>query len=89
MDWWPTVAALAGAPVPANEWKSNSGKPIIFDGIDLSDSLLGKGPGKRDSMIYIAGQSFGAIRVKNFKIRFYSQGYLARPNQTAEGWRYL
>jgi arylsulfatase len=67
MDWWPTFAALAGVPVPTHEWNSNSGKPIIFDGIDLSDSLLGKGPGKRDSMIYIAGQSFGAIRVKNFK----------------------
>jgi arylsulfatase A-like enzyme len=67
MDWWPTIAAIAGAPVPTHEWKSNTGKPIIFDGIDLSESLLGKGPGKRDSMIYIAGQSFGAIRVKNFK----------------------
>jgi hypothetical protein len=28
--------------------KDNKGKPIIFDGIDLSDSLLGTGPGKRD-----------------------------------------
>jgi len=70
MDWWPTIAALAGAPVPTHQWKSNSGKPIIFDGIDLSDSLLGKGPGKRDSMIYFAGQSFGAIRVKTFKYVF-------------------
>ena len=67
MDWWPTVAALIGQQPPPHDWVNNNGKPIIFDGIDLSDSLLGKGPGKRDSMIYFAAQSFGAIRVKNFK----------------------
>ena len=42
-------------------------KPIIFDGIDLSESLLGTGPGKRDSFIYFNDMSFGGIRVKNYK----------------------
>ena len=70
MDLWPTFDAIAGLPVPQHEWKDNDGKPIIFDGLDLSDSLLGKGPGKRDSFIYFAGQSFGGIRVKNFKMLF-------------------
>jgi hypothetical protein len=33
----------------------------------LSDSLLGTGPGKRDYFIYFNDQSFGGIRVKNYK----------------------
>ena len=67
MDWWPTVASIIGQPVPSHEWKDNKGKPIIFDGVDLSASLLGTGPGKRNNMIYFAGQFFGGIRVDNFK----------------------
>jgi arylsulfatase len=67
MDWWPTFAKLAGLEPPPHDWKDNDGKPIIFDGIDLSDSLLGAGPGKRDYFIYFNDQSFGGIRVKNYK----------------------
>jgi arylsulfatase len=67
MDWWPTFAKLAGLEPPPHDWKDNDGKPIIFDGIDLSDSLLGTGPGKRDYFIYFNDQSFGGIRVKNYK----------------------
>lgn len=70
MDWWPTLARLIGQPVPTREWKDNKGKSIIFDGIDLSESLLQKGPGKRNSMIYFAGQMFGGVRVKNFKFLY-------------------
>ncbi|MFJ1269704.1 arylsulfatase [Legionella lytica] len=70
MDWWPTFAKLAGLEPPTHEWKDNNNKPIIFDGIDLSDSLLSKGPGKRDSFIYFNGLQFGGIRVKNFKMVF-------------------
>jgi arylsulfatase len=70
MDWWPTFARLAGAEPPPRDWKDNNGRPIIFDGIDLTDSLLGKGPGKRDSMIYFNDQTFGGIRVKNYKMLF-------------------
>jgi arylsulfatase len=67
MDWWPTFAKLAGLEPPPHDWKDNNGAPIIFDGIDLSDSLLGTGPGKRESFIYFNDQSFGGIRVKNYK----------------------
>ena len=67
MDWWPTIASIAGLPVPAHEWTDNNGKPIIFDGLDLSDTLLSRGPGKRDNFIYFASQSFAGVRVKNFK----------------------
>jgi Arylsulfatase A and related enzymes len=43
MDWWPTLAKLAGLEPPPHDWKDNDGNPIIFDGIDLSESLLGTG----------------------------------------------
>lgn len=67
MDWWPTFGKLAGLEAPPHDWKDNDGKPIIFDGIDLSDSLLGTGPGKRDYFIYFNDQTFGGLRVKNYK----------------------
>jgi arylsulfatase A-like enzyme len=67
MDWWPTIAALIGEQPPPRQWKDNEGKPIIFDGVDLSDSLLSRGPGKRDSFIFFASQVFSGVRVKNFK----------------------
>jgi arylsulfatase len=67
MDWWPTIAKLAGLEPPPYEWKDNDGNPIIFDGIDQSGSLLGTGPGKRDTFVYFNDQSFGGIRVKNYK----------------------
>lgn len=74
MDWWPTVARLAGSePPPPHEWQDDEGEPIIFDGIDLSDSLLGTGPGKRDHFFYFSDQVFGGLRVKNFKLMFTSK----------------
>jgi hypothetical protein len=66
-DWWPTFAKLAGLQPPPRQWKDNNGNPIIFDGIDLSESLLGTGPGKRDTFVFFNDQSFGGIRVKNYK----------------------
>lgn len=70
MDWWPTFVKLAGGTPPPYKWKDNAGKPIIFDGIDNSDLLLGKGPGKRDFFAYFNDQKFGAIRYTNLKMVF-------------------
>lgn len=68
MDWYPTVASLAGLPAPPRYWRDNKGKPIVFDGIDLHDSLLGTGPGQRDQFIYInAGGGFQGVREGRFK----------------------
>jgi hypothetical protein len=61
------LAVLPGPQPPSREWKDNEGKPIIFDGDDLNDSLLSRGPGKRDSFIIFASQVFSSVRVKNFK----------------------
>lgn len=70
MDWWPTFARLAGLEPPPHIWKDNQGHPIVFDGIDLSDSLLGKGPGQRHRFIYFNDQIFGGIRVGDYKALF-------------------
>jgi hypothetical protein len=66
---------------PPRQWKDNNGSPIIFDGIDLSESLLGTGPGKRDSFVYFADQKFGGIRVKNYKMLFTSKDTWMGPDQ--------
>lgn len=70
MDWWPTFVRLAGGTPPAHEWKDHNGNPIISDGIDLSDSLLSKGPGRREMFAYFNGQTFGGMRVKQYKMLF-------------------
>ncbi len=70
MDWWPTFATLAGAEPPPHIWEDNEGKPIVFDGIDNSDYLLGNGPSKRDTFYYYYDQAFGGVRVDNYKFMF-------------------
>lgn len=70
MDWWPTFAHLAGLEPPPHEWQDNAGKPIIFDGIDQTDYLLGQGPGKRDDFIFYNDNSFGGVRYKQYKFLF-------------------
>ncbi len=70
MEWWPTFAKISGLEPPPHYWKDNYGNPIIFDGIDNGDSLLSRGPGKREAFIYFNDQSFGGIRVKNYKALF-------------------
>ena len=46
MDLFPTFLALAGGEVPDNR---------KIDGIDMTDLLLGKGRGHRDSFCYYRG----------------------------------
>ena len=47
------IRGLAGLKPPPHIWKDNNGKPIVFDGIDNSDYLLGKGPSKRDHVLLL------------------------------------
>ncbi len=70
MDWWPTFAKLIGAEVPPHIWKDTEGKPIVFDGIDNSEYLLGSGPSKREDFFYYTDQSFAGLRVKQYKFLF-------------------
>jgi arylsulfatase len=70
MDIFPTAARLAGLPVPPHVWKDKAGKPMVFDGTDQTDLLLGRGPSRRDSFIYFEDQSFGGIRLGAYKILY-------------------
>jgi arylsulfatase A-like enzyme len=70
MDWWPTFAGLIGAEAPPHIWEDNDGKPIVFDGIDNSDYLLGNGPSARNTFFYYYDQAFGGVRVDNYKFLF-------------------
>jgi len=70
MDIFPTVARLAGVPVPPHLWKDKAGKPMVFDGVDQSDLFLGKGPSKRDNFIYFEDQDFGGVRLGHYKMLF-------------------
>jgi len=70
LDWWPTFAGLLGLEAPPHLWKDNDGKPIVFDGIDNSAYLLGKGPGKREEFFYYTDQTFAGVRVKQYKFMF-------------------
>lgn len=73
MDWWPTFAGLIGVEPPPHIWEDNDGKPIVFDGIDNSDYLLGNGPSARNTFFYYFDQSFGGVRVDNYKFLFTSK----------------
>lgn len=70
LDWWPTFVKLAGGTPPTHIWKDNNGKDIVFDGLDNSDYILGKGPSARNSFIYINDLAFGGFRVDNFKMLY-------------------
>lgn len=70
MDWWPTFVKLAGGTPPGHIFQDNNGKDIVFDGIENSDYILGKGQSKRDTFIYINDLAFGGVRVNNFKVLY-------------------
>lgn len=80
MDWWPTFVKLAGGTPPTQIWKDNDGKDIVFDGIDNSDYLLGKGPSKRNSFVFINDLAFGGIRIDNFKLLYTAKDTWLGPN---------
>jgi arylsulfatase len=44
-----------------------------LDGYNQLDLLTGAGPSKRDELFYFGGPHLGAIRIGDFKYRFYQQ----------------
>lgn len=78
LDWFPTFAAAAGDPNIVEELKK--GKPlgdrtykVHLDGYNQLDLITGKGPSKRNEIIYFAESTLGAIRIGDFKFRFIDQ----------------
>ncbi|MBL8905456.1 MAG: arylsulfatase [Rhizobiales bacterium] len=78
LDWFPTFTSLAGNPNIVAELKA--GKQlgdrtykVHLDGYDQTDLITGKGPTKRNEVIYFAESTMGAIRIGDYKYRFIDQ----------------
>jgi len=78
LDWFPTLVAAAGNPnitdqllkgvkLGDREYKNH------LDGYNQMDLLLGKGPSARHEIFYFGGPHLGAVRIDDFKYRFYDQ----------------
>ncbi|HOC57969.1 MAG TPA: sulfatase [Verrucomicrobiota bacterium] len=61
MDLFNTSLALAGAPIPSDR---------IIDGVDMTPMLLGKGPARRNMVIYYNGDEVYALRKGAYKAHF-------------------
>jgi arylsulfatase A len=61
MDLFTTFLSLAGAEIPSDR---------IMDGVDMTELLLGTGPGKRESFFYYRGTRLFAARQGPFKAHF-------------------
>jgi len=78
LDWFPTFVAAAGNPRIVDELtkgKSVGGQSfkVHLDGFDQTDLITGKGPSKRDEILYFAETTLGAIRIGDYKYRFIDQ----------------
>jgi hypothetical protein len=78
LDWFPTFMAAAGDANIIEELKS--GKQlgertykVHLDGYNQTDFITGKGPSKRNEIIYFAEGTLGAIRIGDYKYRFIDQ----------------
>ena len=70
LDLFPTVAALAGAALPAD-------RPI--DGLDIRPLLFGTGPVHREAFFYYRGTRLFAARRGDFKAHFRTQDAYGAP----------
>lgn len=78
LDWFPTFVAAAGNPDVIEELKV--GKRLAgrsykshLDGYNQLDFIQGKGPSRRNEIIYFAEGTMGAIRIGDYKYRFIDQ----------------
>lgn len=65
MDLFTTFSKMAGAKIPDDR---------IIDGMDLSQTLLERKPGPRNSILYYRGTDLFAARLGDFKAHFITQG---------------
>jgi arylsulfatase len=82
LDWFPTLCAAAGNPDITNQLLKGvdlGGRNYKnhLDGYNQMDVLTGSGASKRHELFYFGGPHLGAIRLDDFKFRFYNQ---------PEGW---
>jgi arylsulfatase len=80
LDWLPTLAAAAGNPEITEQLLKGVklGERTYknhLDGYNQLDLLLGKAPSRRHELFYFGGAQLGAIRIDDFKFRFFEQPY--------------
>ena len=78
LDWFPTLIAAAGNPNIVDELKKGKqlgdrSFKVHLDGYNQLDFISGKGPSKRNEIIYFAEGTLGAIRINDYKYRFIDQ----------------
>ena len=78
LDWFPTLVAAAGNPNIVDELKKGKqlgdrNFTVHLDGYNQLDFITGKGPSKRNEIIYFAEGTLGAIRIGDYKYRFIDQ----------------
>ena len=78
LDWFPTLAAATGNPNIVDELKKgkqlgDQNFKVHLDGYNQLDFISGKGPWKRNEIIYFAEGTLGAIRIGDYKYRFIDQ----------------
>ena len=78
LDWFPTLVAAAGNPNITDQLLKGAqiGDRTYknhLDGYNQMNLLLGKGPSARHELFYFGGPSLGAVRIDDFKFRFYEQ----------------
>ncbi|MBN1125725.1 MAG: sulfatase [Sedimentisphaerales bacterium] len=64
LDVFPTLAELAGAEIPNDR---------VYDGYSMVSLLTGKGPGRRNTMVYYRGTQLRALRKGPWKIHLYTK----------------
>lgn len=65
MDLFPAFSSMAGLPLP---------KDRIFDGVDISETLIHQQSSARKTLFYYRGTDIYAVRHGNFKAHFITEG---------------
>ena len=78
LDWFPTFIAAAGNPDIAAELLAgkslgDGAYNVHLDGYDQTELLTGQGPSARNEIWYFAENTFGAVRIGDYKYRFIDQ----------------
>ena len=79
LDFFPTLVDAAGGPqdLPEQLRKGYAGYKVHLDGYNQLDLLTGKGPSRRNEIVYYEGATLQAVRYANWKAHFIIQ---------KEGW---